>query len=407
MRMYLLLAWRNLWRSRRRTLISVTSILFAMSLAWVTRAMQNGSYDNMIQSVVGFYSGYIQVHGAGYWQARSLDDSFVYDQSFRTKAMGARHVTNMAARLEGFALAGHGSATVGASVVGISPEEENGLTGLRGRVSSGRYIHEGDEAVLVAEGLARLLKADLGDTIVLFGQGYHGVIAAGKYPIAGMVKYPTPEFDNSMVFMPLAAAQYFYAAPEMVDNVAFMIDKQRHLKEAQASLADLFPAPRYEVMSWRELMPDVVQSIELDSAGGALMILILYMVIGFGILGTVMMMAAERTREFGILISIGMRKFHLVAVTLVESIVIALQGIALGIIVTLPVIIYWYRHPIRLSGNAVEMMLKYGYEPLLPVSLDPSILLHQVLIVLVLATVASGYPVFFIATLRPAKALRS
>jgi ABC-type lipoprotein release transport system permease subunit len=403
--MHLILAWRNLWRNRRRTLISAASILFAMSLAWITRAMQNGSYDHMIQSVVGFYSGYIQIHKSGYWDVKSLDRSFTYDESFKTKALAVEHVTRVVPRLEGFALAGYGSSTEGASVIGISPEDEDGLTNLSAKVITGRYLSPGDDAVLVAQGLARLLKAGVGDTIVLYGQGYHGMIAAGKYAIAGLVEYPTPEFNTTMVFMPLAAAQYFYAAPDLVDNVAFMIDAQKHLEGVKASLTDVFPPPRFEVMTWRELMPDVVQSIELDSAGGALMIIILYIVIGFGILGTVMMMAAERTREFGILIALGMKKSRLVLVTTMESVAIALQGIGSGVVVTLPVIAYWYHHPIRLSGDAVEAMLKYGYEPLLPVSIDPSILLHQVLIILALA--ASSYPVFYIAALRPTKALRS
>jgi ABC-type lipoprotein release transport system permease subunit len=321
--------------------------------------------------------------------------------------MGVKHVTRVVPRLEGFALAGRGSATVGASVIGISPEDEDGLSRLSEKVSSGRYISGDDQEVLVAEGLAGLLEAAIGDTIVLYGQGYHGVIAAGKYPIAGTVKYPTPEFNNSLVYMPLAEAQYFYAAPGMVDNVAIMIDAQRNLEEVQAGLTDLFPEPGYEVMNWRQLMPDVVQSIELDSSAGILMILILYLVVGFGILGTVMMMAAERTREFGVLIAIGMKKSRLIVVTLIESVVIAVQGVVLGILVTLPIIIYWYHHPIKLSGDAVEAMLKYGYQPLLPVSLAPSILIHQVLIVLALAIVAWGYPVFYIAALRPARALRS
>jgi ABC-type lipoprotein release transport system permease subunit len=407
MRMHLILAWRNLWRNRRRTLISAASILFAISLAWITRSMQNGSYDHMIQSVVGFYSGYVQIHKAGYWKVKSLDRSFTYDEGLKTKVLAIEHVTRVAPRLEGFALAGYGSATEGASVIGISPEDEDGLTNLSAKVRSGRYLSDEDDAVLVAQGLARLLKAGVGDTIVLYGQGYHGIIAAGKYPIMGLIEYPTPEFNTTMIYMPLAAAQYFYAAPEMVDNVAIMIDAQRRLEGVEARLAEAFPAPTYEVMTWRELMPDVVQSIELDSAGGALMIIILYIVIGFGILGTIMMMAAERTKEFGILIALGMRKSRLIFVTMVESVVIALQGIASGILVTLPIIAYWYYHPIRLSGDAVEAMLKYGYEPLLPVSIDPSILFHQVLVVLALAVVASGYPVFYIAGLRPTKALRS
>ncbi len=407
MRMHLVLAWRNLWRNRRRTLISAASILFAMSLAWITRAMQNGSYDHMIESVVGFYSGYIQIHAAGYWDVRSLDRSFTYDKAFRAKAMGAKHVTRVVPRLEGFALAGYGSATAGASVIGISPEDEDGLAHLSAKLSAGRYLSAGDEAVLVAAGLARLLKADVGDTIVLYGQGYHGMIAAGKYAVAGLIEYPTPEFNTTMVFMPLAAAQYFFAAPNMVDNVAIMIDAQKHLDEAKSRLVSLFPGPGYEVMTWRELVPDVVQSIELDSAGGAMMIIILYIVIGFGILGTVMMMAAERAREFGVLIALGMRKSRLIMVTMMESVAIAMQGVVSGILVTLPIILYWYYHPIRLGGDAVEAMLKYGFEPLLPVSLDPFILLHQILIVLALAAAASCYPVFYITHLRLTKALRS
>jgi ABC-type antimicrobial peptide transport system permease subunit len=159
-------------------------------------------------------------------------------------------------------------------------------------------------------------------------------------------------------------------------------------------------------MTWSELMPELVQSIEVDNAGGIIMLGILYVIIGFGIFGTVMMMTAERTREFGILISVGMKKWRLNLVSFFESMFLSFIGVMAGVIVTIPILYYLHRNPILLTGETADMMLKFGLDPIMPFRFAPNIFIDQFLTVLVIAMISALYPLSYIRKLRPVSAMR-
>jgi ABC-type lipoprotein release transport system permease subunit len=162
----------------------------------------------------------------------------------------------------------------------------------------------------------------------------------------------------------------------------------------------------YEVMSWAEMMPELVQSIEIDNAGGIIMLGILYVIIGFGIFGTVMMMTAERTKEFGILISIGMKKVRLAFISFLESLFLTFIGVAAGVIVSIPLLYYFNQNPIELTGEMAEMILSYGLEPILPFRFAPNIFMDQFITVFVIALISVLYPLLFIRRLKPVEAMR-
>jgi len=173
-----------------------------------------------------------------------------------------------------------------------------------------------------------------------------------------------------------------------------------------AELEDRF-GQAYEVMSWEQMLPEVVQSIEADNASGLIMLLIIYMVIGFGILGTVLMMTMERTREFGMMVAIGMKRGRLRLVAILESLMLTFVGVLTGILLGIPVLVYLHAHPIQLKGQLREMMIGYGWDPVMPFSLDPMIFVWQALIVLVIALAAATYPVWRISRVDPVDALRT
>ena len=138
-----------------------------------------------------------------------------------------------------------------------------------------------------------------------------------------------------------------------------------------------------------------------------IMIAILYVIIGFGIFGTVMMMTLERRREFGVLIAVGMKRARLALMTATESLMLSLLGVLAGTMIATPVLIMLYYNPIRLSGEAAEVMLEFGFEPLLPFSLDPAIFLSQTLAVLAIALISTSYPVLVLRRLDPVTAMRA
>ena len=198
--MYLIMAWRNIWRNKRRSYITITSITFAVLLACVMRSMQLGSYERMIENAARFYTGYIQVHQNGYWDEKIIDNSFTYDEELIKTVESTKGVEVAVPRVESFALAAFGPKTKGSLVIGIDPDKENALTRVKDKIVDGEYLTSNDKSVMIAQGLADYLNMGVGDTLVLIGQGYHGANAAGLYVIKGIMKFPVPAQNNQTVY---------------------------------------------------------------------------------------------------------------------------------------------------------------------------------------------------------------
>jgi len=183
------MAWRNIWRNKRRTLITAASILFAVLFAILMRSIQLGSYQNMTDNVVQAYTGYIQVFDKDYYDDKTIDNSILIKDDLLELIESQKNVTLALPRLESFALASSGNQTKGIMLVGTDLEREDQLTSLSGKIKDGSYLKPGERGLLVSERLAKYLKPSVGDTVVLISQGYHGVGAADQYPVTGIIQY--------------------------------------------------------------------------------------------------------------------------------------------------------------------------------------------------------------------------
>jgi len=405
--MYLTLSWRNLWRNKRRTLIAVASVLLAVFVAVVMRSLQDGSYSYMIRSSVKFYTGYLQVQGKGYWENRSLDRSIVIDEKEHKEILQTPHVTSIVPRLEAFSLVSFKKVTKVAQIVGVEPVEENNMTNLKEKLVQGKYLTDTSDGVLIAQGLADMLKIGVGDSIVLYGQGYHGNIAAARLPVAGIVKFPVSEMNNAMVFLTLSNAQNIFSAYGRITSLAIMLDDIKNQTYVHSALSSML-SRQYTIMTWEEMMPDLLLGIELDDASGLIMLIILYIVIAFSVLGTVMMMTTEREKEFGILISVGMKKTRLIWITTLETVFLAFLGAIAGVVVSLPVIAYLHYNPIPLTAEVAAYYKLFGVEhPIFYFSMDPALFINQAIIVLLIALATALYPLFFVKKLQPVQAMRN
>jgi ABC-type lipoprotein release transport system permease subunit len=400
------IAWRDLWRNKKRTFITMGSIMLAVFLAMFMRSMQIGSYNNMILAGVTEV-GYLQVHDAGYWNNKSINKSFVYTETLKKKIENTENVSTLIPRLESFALGSFVNQTKGVFVIGTNPEIEDQQTHLSRKIVKGRYLKKNDTGILLAEKLAKFLKAGVNDTIVILGQGYQGITAAGKYHVVGILKFLDQEQDNKMVYMSLTNAQNMISpyVPDILSSLSVMLDKPNRMKETQAELQKTL-GNNYEVITWRKVLSEMVQTIQGDNAGGIIMLLILYIVVGFGIFGTVLMMTLERKREFAVMVSVGMQRGKLSLVILMETIVIGLLGVLCGIAVSLPFLIYLHFNPIGVTGEIANMMIQYNMTPAIPFSLKGYIFFNQGITVLILALVASLYPIIIISRFKILSALR-
>lgn len=408
--MLLKLAFRNIWRNRGRTMITIASIFFAVLFSTFMNSFQKGAWVRMLDNVVNFYYGYVQIHKKGYWDDQTINKAFEYKTAYESYKNDIPKLKEITPRLESFGLASNNNKTNGMLIVGTDPEKENTLTQLEEKLIEGEYLDKTDQAVLISEGAASLLDITLGDTLVLISQGYRGVNAAGKYPVKGIVKFASPDLNKKMVYLPLEAAQYFFGAEGMITSLGLKLDSRDDIPKVLRALEQYFPENEYEVMDWKQMLPELVEAQKTDAAGSYLFLVVLYVLITFGIFGTIIMMTKEREYEFGILLAIGMKRRILAFTTWMEIIIMGLFGAILGMLISVPIIYYFKVNPVDLSSSGQDMTgvyEKWGFDPLFPTVLELNIFLYQALIVFLLTSFLALYAIYKIQRLKPMEAMRS
>jgi ABC-type lipoprotein release transport system permease subunit len=476
------IAWRNIWRNKRRTLITSASIFFAVFFALIMRSFQLGSYDTMIFGIIESYSGFIQVQGKEYLDEPIMDNCMPYNQDIEKKIISTENVNLVIPRIQSFGMASSGEKTKNALVIGIDPEKEIQVNNLENRIVkirftteklksaenenkfpadfltklktiennsysstegilfdlklpeeeqiqyfpiieeyfkfSGEYLTENDNGVLIADRLSKYLEINVGDSVIVLSQGFHGVSAAGIYPVKGILKLSSPDFDNTMIYMTLQNAQQLYSAYEVSDDLqdtsylvsylALGVDNKKNnaLIAAVDVLNTKLDTEIYKAISWKDFNRELVQQIQGDSISGIAMLGLLYLIIGFGVLGTVLMMTAERKREFGVMIAVGMQKAKLKLIVTIEMIILGLLGIVSGILASSPIILFGYYFPIQLKGDMAKMMEEYNLEPIMPMAWFDTYFINQTIVVLIIVILASTYPIFRIGKLKVINALK-
>lgn len=399
-------AWRNLWRNKSRTIITMASVFFAVLMAVLTTSLQAGVFDNLVKNVVSFYTGYAQVHGKGYQENQSLENAMTSSDSLYAIIRHHPNVASVSPRFESFALASSGEKTKGCLIVGVDPVLENQMTHLKDKVRKGNYLGPDGTGLLLAEGLAKRLSINIGDTIVLLGQSYYGGTAAGKYPVTGFLRFGSPELNDNMVYMSLQQSQTLFDAPEILTTLVLSFHNINLLDGTIAGLRKSL-SDDYEVISWEEIMPEIKEHMKTDTVGGYIISGILYLVIAFGIFSTLLMLMAERRKEFGMLVAIGMKRSRIALMLLMESLMTTFSGCLLGILCSIPLTWYLSIHPIRMGGKMGEVYEKFGFEAILPTAVHAWIYISQGIIVLCVALVLSLYPVFRALRLDPVAAMRN
>ncbi len=400
------MAWRNIWRNKKRTVLTMFSIILAIFLSLFTRSMQMGTFGSMIDNSVKLSTGYIQIHNQGYWENKSINETFEESKNITNILNSNENISFHLPRLESFALASSGEHTKGTMVTGTIPELENELNKHSDKIIRGEYLKTGDRSILLGDELAGYLNVDVGDTLILLGQGYHGVTAAAQYPIKGILRFPIPDFNRQLVLMPLEECQYLFASENRLTSISIMLEDPELLDETTEEIKACL-TNKYEVMTWEEMNKELVQFVDAKVVGGKIMLSILYIVVGFGVFGTVMMMTMERRKEFAIMVSIGMKKIKLLTMVFCETLLIGLVAVILGLIITYPLISYLADNPIQLTGEFAKSMESVGAEPVMPFIDKPIIFINQTASVIFIALIAIIYPLFFIIKFNVLKAMRN
>ena len=379
--------------------------MMAVFLSNFMISVNEGVFGNMLDSMTRTFLGHIQIHAHGFWDDQSLDNTIEQDDELVAQMVATDHVQAVTPRLQSFGLASFGTQTRATQVVGVDPESEKELMDLDKRLYEGRSISSSDNEILLGYELADLLKLQLGDTLVIIGQGYHGVSAAGKYEVVGLVKMMSPMLNRSLVIMPLPLAQYLFSCEDRITGYTLVVDDTDAPEKATADIFPLVDTTALEVMTWPELLPEMMQMKTTKIAGSFIYVGILYLIAAFGIFATVLMMMAERLYEFGIMLSVGMTRGRLMTMMVAETFMITVLGILSGTAVSYPIMYHLKVNPIPLTGVAAEAYENIGFEPLIMTSTAPNIFLENGLILFVLSCFIALYPIYVIWKMNAVEAM--
>ena len=267
----------------------------------------------------------------------------------------------------------------------------------------------GKDEIIIGKGIAEYFKIKENDTLILYGQGYRGMMAAGKFPVKGVIDLKNPDLNKLGIFMTLESARNYVSSDEISTHI--IIDKSQYYDEEKIfnDLSQVL-SENYEIMTWKETLPEIEQTITADSAGGLIMAFILYVIVVFGMFGTVLMMTEERKYEFGVLISIGMSRLRLFNIILIETIILSMIGVVLAIILTYPITYYFNLNPIDMAvlmgEGADQMMEDLGFSPLAPMSISWDIPFSHALVIFIFSLLISIYPAVRILKLNPVKSMK-
>lgn len=403
--MFLILAWRNIWRNKKRALITIASITASLFFVLFLRQMQFWTYDFNIRNSVSGSVGYIQITDSAYVDEKIIDNTIFVDQIDLQALQDLEGVSGAYARFQSGALVSTGIKSRFAGISGINPKTDTKLLKLDRKLRKGNLIDTDDKAIMITESMADYYQISVGDSLVLMGQGYQGYTAAGIYPVKGILHFPVGDLSN-MVFMSLKEAQYMHVAEGRFTHVMVDLEDSNTLQSSLQKVQEVVDDPLLKVRTWEEVLPGLKQGFEMDANSGLIISGILYMIVGFGIFGTIVMLYNERKFEFGVLTAIGTNRFDLLFITLTELLILTGIGIITGNVLSLPLLFYLNSNPIQLGGDAAQAIIEQGFEPYLGTGLFLDVFLANSLAVFGIACFVSLYMVFKILKINALKSMK-
>lgn len=409
MRKFIKLAWRNIWRNRRRTLITISAVAFAILLTAVTRSLQYGTYDTMESLAVRLYHGEIQIQHPKFHDERTLN-YFMQEDAFDWQKLvqDTPEITAYARRVTGFGLASSDSGSTGALIVGIEPEREREVSRFSVALQSGERLQRSDDRhVLIGRTLAKNLQLAIGDTCVVLTQGYRNQLGADKYVVKGTVSVGQAELDRTLLIMPLKNAQDLFSLENRITQAVFRTTDFRQAETLAQSLARRFSEQNLAVLAWPELLPELQQIITVDNVSGAIYLGFILIVVGIEIFNATMMNVIERTREFGVMQSIGMKPRQISGLILLESVQKVTIALTAGVLIAVAAVYVLAQYHIPLPADMVEAYADYGFViDELKFIQQPRVYSEPIIAITLIALLAVIFPLIKTSRLSPVEAFR-
>ncbi len=406
------LAWRNLWRRKRRTLITALTVAFGVLMSVTFTGMGDFSYTQMIDTGATLGFGHITVEPKGYNDSPTLDKRLRDVSDIVAQASKLPRVSKVTTRIMGQAMFASAAKNVGGVFLGINPAQETEEYNLmlESMVEGSVFSDTKGRGVVVGSIMAEKLNLRIGKKLVYTATDIHGEIVSEVARVTGIFKTGADEMDGSMVLLPIDRLRTtLNYGPDEASFVSVIIEDQRNVRATQKGLQKKVGNPEREILTWKETQADLAGIIALDRSGNYLMQILVGLLIAAGILNTIHMSVLERTREFGMMMAVGMAPSRLFRLILLESSFIGLMGLGFGILIIIPWYAYLHTTGIDFSGWVTENYSAGGviFDPVMRIRLYKESILTILSSLFALTLVAGLYPAYRAGRIPPVESLKT
>ncbi len=401
-------SFRNARRNVRRSAITVLEIAIGTAALLFLWAFIDGVAEQMIDNSTRYLTTHMQVHRTGYQRepgpGLTLDDDAAVIRMIRSVAGSNARISR---RLEGGALASFGDKSRGVDVLGIDPQTEREVTTLVETVQEGRFLNAQDqEGAVIGFRIAEALGMHVGDELVLVTQGADGSLGAARHRVQGIFRTQMDSLDSQLVLLPLPASQALFATGDQVTSVVVRLSERGKLTDALERLRARL-GHTHEALSWEALLPPVRQAITIHRIVGMVLVIVMFLVVAAGIANTVLMNVMERTREFGVMMAVGVSPGQIMRVVLYEAAQLGLAGVAGGCATGLAIIQYFSHTGMNFEAYVAAVETMHGLNPVIFPALSPGRGILVAGALWLTAVCAALYPAWRAARLTPVDALRN
>jgi putative ABC transport system permease protein len=350
------MAWRNIFRQKRRTVLSILTMFGGFTLSAISIGWADGTYDRIIDMFTRNRLGHIQVHAQSYLDRPSIYKWIKNYQKIGAEIQKIEGVEAWAPRLYSAGLASVGEKSAGARIIGIDPERENVATRFDRKIVQGRsFSPQPSHEAILGKGLARTLKAETGDQVVIVSQGADGSIANDLYTIVGIAESGDPTQDLSSFYLHLKDAQDLLVLDDAIHEMAVIVRKLGQVSRITQQIRTTLNDPGLEVSPWQEFAHSFYVAMQADKEGNWIMLFIVVLIVAIGVLNTVLMTVLERTREYGVMRALGTGRLLVFRLIVYEVALMALIGLVIGFGLSLLL-----NHYLSIHGIAMPHPYRYG-----------------------------------------------
>ena len=346
------MAWRNLWRNRRRTYITLSAIVFGVFLAVIMMAMQDRNWADMIRLAARLGAGHVTLQHPEYLDSPTLTRTVQGTDRLKRLAADDERVIRVVERITGFNMLSTARENIGAGFIAVSPEQEDDETlSLLDAIVEGQFFSSStDGGIILGEKLASNLDVELGSKVVYTLTDKEGEIVSALARVSGIVRTGSPSVDAGICLLPIDTVREVVGfAPDEAIQIAAFIDDQRASDAVVAELGSEVPGD-VAVLAWHELQPDLAVFIAMKVGGAKVMMLVLAALVAAGIFNTLFVSVMERLREFGIMLAVGFSPGQLFRLIMLESAWLAVIGLTAAAVVTVGPYLYLASTGIDISG---------------------------------------------------------